>query len=433
MAQTALDLLAADELRTERSGRRRELRGQQYVTAARLEDILPVATSSGAGVSESTASTLPIVVGCVGLLADMVAKLPLKLYRPTTDGAAEAREHKAFSLIHARPGDMHTPFELRRDTMAGVGLGGNGFIRVFRDRFYEPAELQWLKPVDVSADLMKRPDGRKFPVYKIAGDGNVYTRADIIHVRGLATDGVNGISPVRAMRESIGLSLTQRKQAAKIYANGARFPGYLSAPAAMTKAQIDESKREWRAAQEGAENAGKTPILWGGWTYTATNGMTMQDAEFLESRKFERAEVATWYRIPEILVGNSEKTSSWGTGVEQITLGFLTTCLDPWLIAWEQSLRETLLTADEIAAGWFFKFNRRALLSVALEAQAKFLREMRDIGVYSVNDCRRYLDENTLDAADGGDDYSKAFNGSGGTAASGTQQDEQPAREAITA
>jgi HK97 family phage portal protein len=109
--------------------------------------------------------------------------------------------------------------------------------------------------------------------------------------------------------------------------------------------------------------------------------MTLADAEFLESRKFERTEIATLYRIPEVLLGNSDKTSSWGTGIETLTNGFLAFSLGPWLVNWEQALNFTLLTEQEKRDGYYFRFTRGALLQVALEAQAKFFREMRDIGV----------------------------------------------------
>lgn len=178
--------------------------------------------------------------------------------------------------------------------------------------------------------------------------------------------------------------------------------------------------------QEGADNAGRTPILWGGWDYKAVNGMSMQDAEFLESRKFERTEISTLFRIPEVILGNSDKASSWGTGIETLTNGFLQFCLNPWLINWEQSLNYTLLSIEEQAAGYYFEFNRRALLSVALETQAKFLREMRDIGAYNRNDVRGFIGENHLPAGQGGDDYDKPFNGSGGTATAEPATKQEP-------
>lgn len=390
----------------------------------RLIEALGATSASGASVTESTAATVPIVMACVGVLADMIAMLPLKLYRKTADGREEASEHPAHRLVSQAPGELHTPFELRQLAQSGVALGGNGYVRVFRDRFFQPAELQWLRPIDVQPELLRTRSGRLFARYHVKHESAPLDRSSLVHVRALSTNGLTGLSPVRALRESIGLSLTQREQAGKIYANGARFPGYLTAPPTLTKQQVDYSRDEWEAKQSGTANAGKNPILWGGWQYTATNGMSLADAEFLQSRKFERTEIATLYRIPEVLFGNTDKTSSWGTGIETLTNGFLAFSLGPWLVNWEQALGYTLLTSDELAGGYYFRFTRGALLQVALEAQAKFFREMRDIGVFSVNDVRRKLEENDLPDHIG-DNYGLPFNGSGGRPA-------EPAAEPVT-
>lgn len=427
-SRTATDLLAADEARALRVDglRAREKRSGIKQPSAELLAALSggVVAASGAAVTETSASTVPTFLACVGMLSDMLGALPCKLYRKTADGREEQSDHPAHGLISTMPGELHTSFELRRLAQAGCGFGGNGYIRVWRDSFFQPGELQWLRPIDVRPELWKMPDGRRRVRYQVDGVKGLLSRTDIVHVQALSTDGLVGISPLRALRESLGLSLTQRQQAGKIYANGARFPGFLTAPPTLTKPQVDDSRKEWTEKQAGAENAGKTPILWGGWSYTATNGMSMQDAEFLESRKFERSEIATLFRLPEVLLGNSDKASSWGTGIETLTNGFLALTLNPWLVNWEQSLAFTLLTEEERRAGFYFRFTREALLQIAKEAQAKFFREMRDIGVYSVNDVRAKLEENDLPDAIG-DNYRLPFNGSGGTPAA-TQNAPEP-------
>jgi len=406
-----------------------EKRSSEYTSrldrpSMRLLDSLGTRASSGAAVTETSASTVPIVSACVGFLSDMIAMLPCKVYRKTADGREEASELGAHQLVHSSTGSIHTPFEQRRLAMTGVGFGGNGYIRVFRDRFFEPAELQWIRPCDIKPELLKSKEGRLSSRYIVDGLRDPLTRADIIHVQGLSTDGINGISPIRALRESIGLSLTQREQAGTIYANGARFPGYFVSPTSASPKQLEDFRKELEVRHIGVENTGRQPALWGGWDYKAVNGMSMQDAQFLESRKFERTEISTLYRIPEVLLGNSDKTSSWGTGIETLTNGFLAFSLGPWLINWEQSLNYTLLTEEQKAQGYYFRFTRGALLQVALEAQAKFFREMRDIGVYSVNDVRAKLEENDLPDHIG-DDYGLPFNGSGGRPAE--EAENQPA------
>lgn len=378
--------------------------------------ILAAPTSSGARVNATTASTVPVVAACVGLYADMVGKLPKKLYQKVDGGAVERTDLAASRAISGS--DLATPFELFRDGQTGVGYGGNGYLRVYRDRDYEPAEIECLVPGKVEPEIYRdRATGIASARYHLTGERIPLTRADIVHVRGATSPGcIKGMSPITQLRESIGLSLVQREQAGKIAANGARLGGVLSTPASLKPEQLKEAREEWQRAQSGPDNAGKTAILHGAWTYAEAQGMTMADAEFLESRKFERTEICTLYRVAEVLLGNSDKASSWGTGIETLTNGFLTLALDPVLVAWEQALNYTLLTVQQQAEGFYFRFNRRAALAMLPEAQAKFLRDMRDIGVYSKNDCRRYLDENLLTEAQGGDDYSAPFNGSGGAA-----------------
>lgn len=388
--------------------------------AGNLTGLIGARSSSGSVVSDYTASTIPTLVACVGILADMIGMLPLKVYRKTADGREEAVDHPVHALLAVEPGAMNTPFELRRLAQVSCGFGGNGYMRVWRDNFFTPVEIEWLRPVDVQPELIRRPDGRHFPVYHLNGERTPLTRADVIHVQGLSTNGLVGLSPIRQLRESIGLSLTQREQSGRVFANGAQMPGYLVVPATVKDAELKRIREDWQANQASTANAGKTGLLWGGMDYKAVNGMSFADAQFLESRKFERSEIATLYRVPEVILGNSDKASSWGTGIETLSNGFLSFSLGPWLVNWEQAIAKTMLTTEEARAGYYVKFNRRALLSVALEAQAKFLREMRDIRVYSPDDCRAFLEENALPPGQRGDDYGAPFNGSGGTPAAST-------------
>lgn len=421
----AKDLLEADARRTasaRAAASSRSLSQETYrLTDARLADVLGTATSSGATVTELSALSVPTFSACAGLLSDMLGMLPCKLYQKTPAGREEVEDHPAHRLVSRDPSESLTAYQLRKLAQDGVSYGGNGYIRVWRNQFYEPEEIGWLRPCDVTPVAYKTNDGRLRVKYKVNGERKELTRADVVHVFGMSLDGVSGISNLRLLRESLGTQISQRTQAATIFKNGARFPGFLKAPVGLTKEQMDDARADWAAKQEGSANSGRTPILRGEWQYAAINGMSLEDAEFLDSRKFERSEVATMFRIPEVLLGNSDKASSWGTGIETLTNGFLAFSLNPWLVNWESALRVTLLTEEEKARGYYFRFNRGALLQVALEAQAKFFREMRDIGVFSVNDVRRRLEENDL--PDGiGDNYRLPFNGSGGATAQASAQ-----------
>jgi HK97 family phage portal protein len=364
--------------------------------------LLASPASSGAVVNEHTALNVAAVTACVGLIADMVAKLPLYLYRDTPSGPQEITDHAGADLIGGFPSEMHTSFELRQLMETGKGLGGNGYARVYRDAFGDPRAIQWLSPCDVSPQLIERSNGEKFVIYNFKGQQ--LTRSDILHVRGFSQDGYTGLSPIRLLRESIGTAITQTAAAGNLMRNGAKFPGILTAESILQDKVMKDAREEWDKNTTGG-NLGRTPILNGAFKYQQTSGMSMVDAQFLESRRFELQEIARLYRIPPFMIGDSTASTTWGTGIEQQTLGFLNFCLDPHLIGWEQSLGHTLLTTEEQRQGLYFRFDRDQLANVALEARAAFYTAMRTAGAMSPNDIRRKENEPLISAKDGGDSY----------------------------
>ena len=360
--------------------------------------------ASGATVNEQSALNVAAVTACVGLLADMVAKLPIYLYRDTPKGPVEITDHPGARLIARIPSELHTSFELRQLMETGKGLGGNGYARVFRDQFGDPRAIQWLAPADVSPVLMRRPNGEKFVIYHVTGEAQPLTRYDLIHVRGFSRDGYIGLSPIRLLRESIGTALTQTEAAGKLMKNGARFPGILTSETHLKPDQVRDIREEWDRNTTGG-SLNRTPILNGSLKFQQTQGMSMVDAQFLESRRFELQEIARLYRIPPFMIGDSTASTTWGTGIEQQTLGFLNFSLDPHLIGWEQSLAHTLLTTNEQRRGLYFRFDRDQLANVALEARAAFYLAMRNAGAMSPNDIRRKENEPLIAPEDGGDSY----------------------------
>lgn len=391
----------------------------------KLHLILGADTASGAHVSESTALGVPAVTACASFLADMVAKLPVELYQRTKEGPKTILRHPALEAI-TQPGDLHTSFELRQLMMLGKCLGGNGYARVFRDATFRPTGMEWIKPCDVEPSLVKRANGASFIQYRTR-EGDALNKYDVAHIKWLSEDGVSGLSPVRMLRQSIGTALAQTQAAGKLMRNGTMFPGYLRATQTLSPDKIKDAREEWDKYQTGVNNFGRPPIINGGFEFQQTNGMSMSDAEFIASRRFELQEIARHYRIPPFLIGDSTASTTWGTGIEQQTLGFLNFCLDPHLTAFEQSLNAVLLTGEEIARGYYFRFDRDELASVSRQDTASYFQTMRGIGVYSVNDIRRKLDEPTIPAESGGDDYSLPFNNTGGAAQAKAAPQAEPA------
>lgn len=384
-------------------------------------------TSSGAVVNERTAQGVPAVSACVGILADMVGLLPLQLLRKTSKGDIEVTDHPAAKVV-ARPGDLHTSMELRQLMMYGTGFGGNGYARVHRDGAGNPVELEWLPPCNVHP---QRIQGRRFVTYQVDGVREILTRYDLIHIRGMSCDGVMGVSPITQLRESIGITIAQRDAAGNIMSKGSSFNGVLEAPPSLKKEQVDDIRSEWAKRQEGSQNFGRTPVLWGV-SFKQVSGMTAADAQFIESRRFELQEIARLYRIPPFLIGDTTGNTSWGTGIEQMNLGFLAYSLNPWLVAWEQAVSYTLLTTDEQAAGLRFKFDREELGAVSLQAKAAFITAMRTTGTFSINDSLDFLDRPKIDS-EIGDDHLLPLNSASSGKAEPDKDDEQTAPAATPA
>jgi HK97 family phage portal protein len=386
--------------------------------SGKLHLILGSPSGSGMQVNEVSSCNVSVISACTALLAGMIGKLPIYLYQDTGNGPVEVKNHPAAWLVDKMPSEMHTPFELKNLMVTGECLGGNGYARVFRTATWEPRSIQWIAPCDITPRIVKRTNGETFPIYEITGQSEKFTRSEIIHVRWpISHNGLTGISPIAQMRESIGTSMAQTRAAGKLMSNGLRAPGMMMAQQILKKEQIEDARDEFHRNYSGVENSGRMPVVNGNFKFESTNGMTMVDAEFVESRRFELQEIARFYGIPTSLIGDTTNATSFGTGIEQMTLGFLNFCLDPHLKAWEQSLGITLLTTAEHRAGYYFRFDRDELANVALEARAAFYEKMRMTGVYSVNDIRAKMDEPLLTDEQGGNNYSLPFNNQGGVKA----------------
>lgn len=394
------------------------------LVSGQIVNILAPSSSSGAAVNESSALGVSAVLACVRLLSDMVAKLPIELYRKTGRGPRQVLKHPGVALFGGIPSDMHSSFELRKLLMTGKGLGGNGYARVYRDAYDDPRAIEWLEPCRVQPKTIIRSNGQRFLAFEVEGEKELLTRRDVIHIKGESRDGVCGISPVTLLRENIGTALAQTSAAGALMKNGTQFPGFLTTSANLTKDQITDARDEFNANYSGSRNNGRVPVLNGTFDFKQTNGMSMVDAQFIESRRFELQEVARHYGIPPFLIGDSTASTTWGTGIEEQTRGFLNFCLDPHLKSFEEALAFTLLTTEEVAKGFYFRFDRDELASVSRQDTAAYFQTMRNIGVYSVNDIRSKLDEPQIAPEDGGDDYRLPLN----SASKGTPEP-QPADE----
>lgn len=365
-----------------------------------LLDAFGAISRSGATVSEDTAWNVSVFSACINVLAQSIAMLPLKVYRKTASGADEATDHPVSRLLRRKPGHVQTSYQWRAHMMVGAAGGGNGYSRIFRDGFFQIERIEPLKSHEVEPLLLD--SGRM--AYRVRERNRNVTLQDfeVVHLRGLSSNGYTGRSPLHDLRDSLGLALTAEHFASATFANGNRQPGVVKGPATWTPEKAQEFLKYWNTHYSGAGNGGKTPVFFGGVEWAAA-GFTNQDAELLMSRRFQIEEVSRAFRVPLHLLNSTEKSTTWGSGIDQLNQGFVAYTLQPWVENWQQELEDKLLSEEEKAAGYFVKFNLGVLLRGSPEKRAAFYQIMRGIAAMDVNQIRALEDWNEYPDAWAGD------------------------------
>ena len=223
--------------------------------------------------------------------------------------------------------------------------------------------------------------------------------SEVLHVPGLGFDGIVGYSPIAMAKNAIGMAIACEEYGAKFFANGAAPSGVLEYPTTLN--DPDKLRNAWQTQFGGSENAGKTPVLENGLHYVPI-GIKPQEAQFLETRKFQIDEIARIFRIPPHMVGDLDKSSF--SNIEQQSLEFVKYSLDPWVIRWEQSLSRALFSEEE-KNNLFFKFNVEGLLRGDYASRMQGYATARQNGWMSANDIRELENLDRIPAEEGGDLY----------------------------
>ena len=312
--------------------------------AAQLLQRIPLSGMSSAGISvtENNALTFAAVYACVRVLAESVSALPLILYRRLPDGGRErATDHPLYGLLHDAPNPMMTSLELRETMQGHLALRGNAYAYIER----AGGSVTAIWPLRPDRMEIKRSGGSYLYLYRPASGGTVvYQPDEILHLKGLSPDGLVGYSPIKLAREAIGVGLAAQQYGAKLYANDARPGGILKTDQNLDEEAFQRLKRQWEAAHQGSGNAWRVAVLENGLEWQSV-GMAPDDAQFLETRKFQVTEVARIFRIPPHMIGDLERATF--SNIEQQSLEFVVHSLRPWLVRWEQAMAARLLTESE--------------------------------------------------------------------------------------
>ena len=363
-------------------------------------------TTSGKPVNEHTAMQMTAVYSCVRILAEAVAGLPLHLYKYTASGSKEkALSHPLYFLLHDEPNPEMSSFVFRETLMTHLLLWGNAYAQIIRNGKGEVIALYPLMPNRMSVD--RDYSGALYYTYTRYSDeaptmnGMTVTLrpSDVLHIPGLGFDGLVGYSPIAMAKNAIGMAIACEEYGAKFFANGAAPGGVLEHPGTIKDPQ--KVRDSWNAAYQGSSNSHRVAVLEEGMKYQSI-GISPEQAQFLETRKFQINEIARIFRVPPHMVGDLEKSSF--SNIEQQSLEFVKYTLDPWVIRWEQAISRSLLRPDEKKL-YFAKFNLDGLLRGDYVSRMNGYATARQNGWMSANDIRELENLDRIPPELGGDLY----------------------------
>lgn len=363
-------------------------------------------STSGKNVNERSAMQMTAVYACVRILSEAVAGLPLHLYRYNSEGGKEkAMDHPLYGLLHDEPNPEMTSFVFRETLMTHLLLWGNAYAQIIRNGKGEILALYPLMPNKMQVDRNEK--GQLFYTYSRSRDEAnakdnstvVLKPDDVLHIPGLGFDGLVGYSPIAMAKNAIGMAIACEEFGAKFFANGASPSGVLEHPGILK--DPERVRTSWNTAYGGSSNAHKVAVLEEGMKYTPIS-ISPNEAQFLETRKFQINEIARIFRVPPHMVGDLEKSSF--SNIEQQSLEFVKYTLDPWVIRWEQSLSRALFSKEE-KKNLFFKFNVEGLLRGDYQSRMTGYATARQNGWMSANDIRELENLDRIPSEDGGDLY----------------------------
>ena len=353
--------------------------------------------ATGVPVTEKSALRFGAVWRAVNLISGLGGALPLHAYRSGT------YERATVQILNNPHPDM-TPLEFWRLLFAHRALWGNSYALKLRNQVGMIRELHPLVPERVrvanvgSSDT--NPGGK---VFILDGDlDRPLTARDVFHIPGFGYDGVCGVSPIRLAATTIGLGLAAEEYGARLWSAGSMLGGVLQTEQRLDQTSADRLKESWRSKVAGLSKAHEVAILDAGAKFQPIT-MPNNDAQFLESRDFQVSEVSRWFGVPPFLLNQTEKSTSWGTGLEQQATGFVKFDLHPvWLAPAEARVTKEL-TGDGIYA----KYVVEGLLRGDTTARGEFYRIMREVGAFSANDIRELEERGPIE---GGDSYLQPLN-----------------------
>ena len=355
-----------------------------------LDGIFSTQNDSGERVTVDRALTLPVVYRCVGVISTVVAQCPLLVYK------LPGQKLVRFPLLDVGNDDTtFTPYELFQLVSAHRALWGNVFVRKIRNGGGGIADLKPLYPGAVEVKLDE--DGNKiFEIKQNDGSVVVKTTFEIMHIPGLGYDGLRGLSPIALAAQSLGISLAGDKLAAKFYKSGSHLGGIIKVKAPLKdQEQAEGVKRRWMSKNAGLTNAAEVAILDAETDFQSIT-IPPDQLQFLESRRWGTTEIARLFGLPPHIVGDVEKSTSWGTGIEQQNIGMVTYTIADYTTSIEQRVtREVIATR-----GQYGEFDLGRLMRGSTKERFEAYHTAANSGWVTGNEIRAWENMAPLDGLD---------------------------------
>lgn len=361
------------------------------VNAALLSDTVNDATKKPY-ISEEGSLNLSAVWACVRILSETVGTLPVHLYRKTDSGREQVAGHPC-SLILSRPNSYTSRFALLHHLMVSCTLWGNGYVRIYRDRNFRPVRLQLLHPTQVEPVLTGDDE-----LFYRTDKGELLPSYEMLHLRGLSTNGYKGKSPIAVHRDNLSLTASAQQYGERFFNQGGNMSGVFKYPSTLKPEAYQRLKKDLLQQSVGLHNAHTPLLLEGGMTYERIS-IPPEDAQFIATRKFQKTEIATIYGVPPHMIADLERATN--NNIEHQGMEFVQYCLLPYLVRLEEEFNRKLLRDDEFGE-YYFLFGLNGLLRGDAKTRSEYYKNMNLIGAMNANEIRAFEDMN---AYEGGDEY----------------------------
>ena len=361
-------------------------------------------SGSGKSVTAQTAIQLSTVYACVRVIAETVASLPLNVFETVKEGSSKALNHPLYRLLHDEPNTEMTSFIFREVMLTHLLLWGNSYSQIIRTGRNRITGLYPLLPDKMAVDRDK--SGTLVYTYTTRdGTPVVLDPSDVMHIPGLGFDGIMGYSPIALERNAIGLGIASEEYGSKFFSNGARPSGILTHPNTVKNPKA--LRESWNAAYGGSANAGRVCVLEEGMRFESI-AMPNNEAQFLETRKFQVDEICRIFRVPPHLVCNLEHATF--SNIEHSSIDFAVHTIRPWLVRIEQAMNRTLFSEQEKGGSssgrrFYVGFNMDGLMRGDYKSRMEGYAIARQNGWMSANDIRELENLNPMSEEDGGNAY----------------------------